>query len=524
MANEEHLARLMKGVESWNAWVRVNYKVRPDLRDADLSKANLFGADLNEANLKGATLIDTNLSKADLGKADLSGADLSGADLILTSLSYANFNKATLNKATLIEANLIRSNFSGATLIKVNLDGASLIEARLIDTNLSGANLTKAKLIDANLSGANLSGANLTATNFSGAYLKGTNLSGADLTDANLSGAYLKGANLSNALLIASQLSRSNLTHAILTGACIQDWNINSETQLNDVTCEYVYLKAEWSPQQERSLLTNRRPSDPNRIFAPGEFAKLFQKALETVDLIFVDGIDWKAFFQSFQELRSQYDDDNLSIQAIEKKSGGTFVIRLEVSPEADKGTIERHAKELYERDRQLLEAEYRAELHAKDREIESYKRESTNMMEIAKLLASKPITVEAKAVAESQSNSDTFNTDLRGANVANFANKVQDNARQQANQNIYTSSEKQSLAEAAAEIQKLLKQLEQTNPTATEAEQKAFVTAAIPATIRQRAVGALQAGGETAIAEFLDNPYVNVAVAIVKGWREAGE
>ncbi len=90
-------------------------------------------------------------------------------------------------------------------------------------------------------------------------------------------------------------------------------------------------------------------------------------------------------------------------------------------------------------------------------------------------------------------------------------------------NQNIYASPEKQSLAEAMVEIQTLLKQLEQINPTATETEQTAFVTAAIPVTRRQRAVGALQAGGKTAIAEFLENPYINVAIAIVEGWRDAG-
>ncbi len=67
-----------------------------------------------------------------------------------------------------------------------------------------------------------------------------------------------------------------------------------------------------------------------------------------------------------------------------------------------------------------------------------------------------------------------------------------------------------QTLAEAAAEIQKLLKQLEQTNPTATVEQQKAYVDAAISPTLKQRCVGALKAGGETAIEEFLDNPVLS--------------
>ena len=78
---------------------------------------------------------------------------------------------------------------------------------------------------------------------------------------------------------------------------------------------------------------------------------------------------------------------------------------------------------------------------------------------------------------------------------------------------------EKKTLAEAAAEIQKLLKQLEETNPTATEDDKIIYVNDETTPSFKRRAVGALQAGGEAAIEEFLANPYVNVGKAIVKGW-----
>jgi len=61
---------------------------------------------------------------------------------------------------------------------------------------------------------------------------------------------------------------------------------------------------------------------------------------------------------------------------------------------------------------------------------------------------------------------------------------------------------------------------LEVNNPTATEAEQKAFVTAAVAPTRRARVLTALQAGGKEALKEFLDNPYLNVAIAIIEGWK----
>jgi hypothetical protein len=127
---------------------------------------------------------------------------------------------------------------------------------------------------------------------------------------------------------------------------------------------------------------------------------------------------------------------------------------------------------------------------------------------------------LEAKAVAESQSNPNTFNNDLREAKIGNFANQVQDNAHQQINRYNYASPEKQTLAEAANEIQRLLKQLEETNPTATEIEQVTYVSVAVKSDIRQRAVAALKAGCETAIDEFfLENKYLKVGKAVIKAW-----
>lgn len=88
--------------------------------------------------------------------------------------------------------------------------------------------------------------------------------------------------------------------------------------------------------------------------------------------------------------------------------------------------------------------------------------------------------------------------------------------------QNIYAPPDKQTLAQVLAEIQKLLQQLEQSNPAASEAEKEAFVTIALSPTARQRAVSALQSVGKAAIEEFLDNPYVNMAIAFIEGWRKA--
>jgi CHASE3 domain sensor protein len=108
----------------------------------------------------------------------------------------------------------------------------------------------------------------------------------------------------------------------------------------------------------------------------------------------------------------------------------------------------------------------------------------------------------------------DTYNVNQAGA--------VGRNARSDNNNFFQYEPKKQTLAEAADEIQKLLKQLQENNPTATEPEQIARVNEAIKPDLKQRAIAALRDGSETAIDEFvLENKYLKVVKAIVKGWLQ---
>jgi hypothetical protein len=110
---------------------------------------------------------------------------------------------------------------------------------------------------------------------------------------------------------------------------------------------------------------------------------------------------------------------------------------------------------------------------------------------------------------------------DQRGANNQ-FVDTAASGSDVTFNQNNYTAEQKQSLTEAAAEIQKLLKQLEETNPTATESEQIAHLKDNTTPNLRKRAFSALEAGSETAIDEFiLENKFLKVGKAVIKGWLQ---
>jgi hypothetical protein len=107
------------------------------------------------------------------------------------------------------------------------------------------------------------------------ANLTWTDLYQADLRWADLSWADLSWASLYGANLAMSQIIGTNFHNATLTGSCIKDWLLNSLTDLDGVICEYVYL-------DEQN--TERRPMNGN--FAPGEFASLYKKIIENIDLI----------------------------------------------------------------------------------------------------------------------------------------------------------------------------------------------------------------------------------------------
>ncbi|MEX0271414.1 pentapeptide repeat-containing protein [Leptolyngbyaceae cyanobacterium UHCC 1019] len=172
----------------------------------------------------------------------------------------------------------------------------------------------KKSYIDANLRTANLNGVNL----------EQANMIWADLTCADL-----RHANLKNANLLESLVLDTDFTGATLTGACLEAWNVDHNTKLDNVDCQYVYLLRN---QQER------RPS--SGYFAPGEFTKLFQEVLSTVDLIFRNGIDWKAFVSAFKQVQVENEDIPLEIQSIQNKGDGVVVIRVSVPPDTNKEKI----------------------------------------------------------------------------------------------------------------------------------------------------------------------------------------
>ena len=443
MANDEHLKILGQGVDVWNKWRKDDLSIKPDL---------------------------------------------SGIDFHSLYRKYPILERRDSRDPNSILAPILRGiNFDNTNLSYTTLRGVDLSNATLEDAYIWRANLKSCKLCNANLSGADISEANLDSANF-------TN------------------ANLRFVCLLITRALGTNFSGADFTGACIGDWHINSKTRLDEVKCDFFYLDA-LGDYIDGSLiptifsLGERRPRDDNIIFAPGEFAALAKKYIETLELIFVDGIDWQAFFRSFQELRDQYSNDEIAVQAIERKGQGAFIVRLETSADSETSkAIETSAKELYYRNIKQLEAQiddYRGLL--RDERLRN-----SQLLTIVKTMADKQVashqtTINAQNVAAVQSGSGSI-TNVTQRNL--------------------TTEEKKSVAEAAKEIQDLLDQLAQTYPTTTQTEKAIFATKAIEEieqnrTLKDRVVGALKASGMTALQEAVDNPLFNVLSAFLDGFLE---
>jgi uncharacterized protein YjbI with pentapeptide repeats len=375
------------------------------------------------------------------------------------------------------QANLREADLSGAYLIEADLSGADLSGAYLIEADFRVADLSGAYLIEADLSKADLSGADL-----SGAYLIKADLSKADLSGADLSGAELREASALN----------TNFTRANLTGACIQDWNINAGTIFEEVICDYICYK--WGVGR---TYQDRRPRDPNKIFNPGDFQRLIETARETVDLIFSDGIDWKAFLESFHGLQIESENGELSIAGILKRRDGTFVIQIDAPHDTDKAELE---KRFYQKYNKLLQQarHYYQKLQLAERDIQSYQRENTNLM---KIITRQPM-IYANNIGVAVNNGEI------GGN-----SKVAGNLNE---------AEQQNLTEIITEVQAIITPLAQTYPNnPTTQGIKAIEAIEKNPNLKQKLIEAAKKGGLAAFKKSFDNPvgaFIGTAIEVWMG------
>ena len=175
------------------------------------------------------------------------GCDLTDADFTEARLKNTNFITAILTRTCWYQAKKLHLAAVGATYLDDLQLRELLVTKDLQNKNLNGWNLQNINLQAANIKDASLIGANLTASN-------------------------LQDADFSRANLVQTQLDKSDLRGATLTGAYIKDWLITSETKLDKVKCEYIFMRI---PTRENPN-PFRLPTNWDETFKEDEFSSLF--------------------------------------------------------------------------------------------------------------------------------------------------------------------------------------------------------------------------------------------------------
>ncbi|MEG4575278.1 pentapeptide repeat-containing protein [Microcoleus sp. N3A4] len=278
------------------------------------------GSNLTEANFTGATLKNTDLRAERITRTDWSGGkEISLARVGKSYLQNANIRELVITKKS------INQNFDGYQMRGVNLSGAKLVDASFIEADLSEANLIY--------------------------------------------------ADLSRARLVRTLLNQTNFTGATITGAFIEDWGITSETILDEVKCDYIYMHLPTKEDPDPC----RKPDNREEVFAEGDFADFIYPLSKTLDLYHDGGVDPRAIAIAFHQLVENHPEAEIEIVSMERRGvqGDKFLIKAKTAPGVDRSQLSAEYFSDYKRLKEIPSENLLRILAQKDHQI----RMLTNMV-----------------------------------------------------------------------------------------------------------------------------------------------
>jgi uncharacterized protein YjbI with pentapeptide repeats len=179
-----------------------------------------------------------------------------------TRFYNADLTDADFTQARLKNTNFITANITRTCWFQVHKLHLAAVEKTYLENESLQQLLVTKDLHNKNLDGWNLQGVNLEEANFQDT----------SLVQAKLSNANLQDADFSRANLVQTELASTDLRGATLTGAYIQDWGVTSETKLDNIKCDYIFMRV---PTKDNPN-PYRLPANWEEVFQTGEFTRLF--------------------------------------------------------------------------------------------------------------------------------------------------------------------------------------------------------------------------------------------------------
>lgn len=246
---------------------------------------------------------------------------IGGTSFLRANLASGDFSKAILKNTDFREAKLTRTQWMKSKFLN---------RARVGNTYLKNPKIQK--LVTTGQGQEQ----NYDRLNLEGITLKGSNLQDSSFIGASLNYASLEASNMSRARLKQTQLDNADLTGVTLTGAYIEDWGITGTTALDNVHCDYVFMRL---PTRENPNPL-RKPDNLLEFFAVGEFADFIKPYIDTLDLYHSQNVDPRAISIAFGKLAQDYPEADLEIVAMEKRGENSLNLKVQVAPSIDKSDL----------------------------------------------------------------------------------------------------------------------------------------------------------------------------------------
>lgn len=277
----------------------------------------------------------------------------------MTTVGGTRFQGANLTNANFTQANLNSTDFKNSILKRTCWFKAKYLEKACTEgTYLQNPKIRQLvihkKGKEQNFEYFNLRDLHLESVDLQYAYLNGADLSGTTLENANLTGVRLAKA----------QLYQANLKGADLTGAYIENWGISTDTNLDAVKCDFIYMKLPTEADPDPC----RKPDNRKETFKPGDFTdfiapivktlELYQtqnvdlrvvgRTFKTLDLYHYEGIDPSVAAIALKQLAEQHPEAGLKVVALEGRGEEKIRLQARVSGETDRSRLSAEYFEKY--------------------------------------------------------------------------------------------------------------------------------------------------------------------------------
>lgn len=273
------------------------------------------------------------------GGTSFRGANLTDADFTQTTLTSVDFRQANLTRTCWFQSK-------------------NLEQARLEDTYLEQPNIRQLAITKDGRE-QEFNNLNLRYLNLENANLQDASFISTDLSEANL-----QNTNLFGAKLAQTQLYQANLTGACLTGAYIENWGISTDTQLDGIECDYVYMRVPSDSNPDPW----RKPDNRQETFKSGDFADFIAPIIKTLDLyktqnfdprkigskyktldlLHYEGIDPTAAAIAIIQLAESYPEANLEIVALEGRGNDKIRLQARVASDANASDLNQEYFQYY--------------------------------------------------------------------------------------------------------------------------------------------------------------------------------